>query len=63
MAAWDQFNLQNDPPRITIDGNLAIARQTYRLRVIRQGKELSLSGETELKLRKENNDWKIIGGL
>lgn len=63
LAAWDTIDMQGDPPVISITGNTAQVRQKYRLRVKGRGKELSMDGEADLRLRREANGWKIVSGL
>lgn len=63
LANWDNIDYQADPPQITISGNSASAATHYRLRVRKQGKTLLMEGEENLRLQREPEGWKIIGGL
>ena len=63
LTSWDRIERQSDPPVIRINGTTASSSACYRLRVTRQGKTLELAGEETLRLLREPDGWKIIGGL
>ena len=52
-----------DDLTITVRGDQATYRCSYTLRVTGQRGEWEMAGREEIRLRKEANGWKIIGGL
>lgn len=51
------------PPDISIRGGTAEISSSYRMRIGMKGKELEVSGEERLLVRKHQDGWRIVGGL
>jgi hypothetical protein len=63
FAKFDRIAYEADTPSITVNGATADAAATYRMKVVVQGKELSLKGTERLRLAREPEGWKIIAGI
>ena len=49
--------------KIEVSGRQATICGTYRITIVRKGKELNLEGVERIRLAKEADGWKIVGGL
>lgn len=63
FAAFDRLDYRMSDMRVEIKGGEATVSGNFVLRVTHKGKNLNLEGKENLRLKKENGGWKIIGGL
>ena len=63
FRTFERINYRSLDRKIEIDGQQAIVSGTYRITIVRKGQELSLEGSERIRLAKEADGWKIVGGL
>ncbi len=63
FRAYDRIGYRSIERRIEVSGTTATVSGKYRLTITSRGNEISLEGEERLRLAKEVDGWKIIGGL
>lgn len=63
FRTFESISYQPAEMTISLRGKYAEAVGAYRMRVVVRNKELVLDGTEHLKLAKEPEGWKIIGGL
>ena len=60
---FERISYEADAPSITFSSTGADASAGYRMKIMMDGKELSLKGTEHLGLVKEPDGWKIIAGI
>lgn len=60
---YEQLSYEASAPTITINGAGAESINSYRMKVLVRGKEMTLNGTEHLRLAKEQDGWKIIAGI
>ena len=63
LVEFERIRFRSFPGRVDISGRRAIIHGTYTMTVVVRGKELTLEGEEHIRLAKEADGWKIVGGL
>ncbi len=63
FRVFEQISYEAETPEISVDGNRARSVAAYRMKILVRGKEMTLNGTERLRLTKEPEGWKIIGGL
>jgi hypothetical protein len=63
FRTFDRIEYHSLDRKIEIGGAQATVSGTYRMTVVRRGKELSLEGVERIRLAKGADGWRIVGGL
>ncbi|HEY6007645.1 MAG TPA: nuclear transport factor 2 family protein [Geobacteraceae bacterium] len=63
FRSFERLDYRSLDRKIEVSGRLATISGTYRITIVRKGKELNLEGVERIRLAKEADGWKIVGGL